>query len=243
METQKITYKLTDTGHWLARCDHSTNVIELNKREFFKLSPMYREYVWIHECVHLLYNVYDEAECNRIADEVFLSWSKSDDDRAARVKFIASSNDNEKSHWITALISSAVSIGTMVTSSIVARRNSGYYSLSESDRMIFVDTLLSEAFQASLLTNAQSAKDIFWAKMQPNIARNSEQSYEAWVSKNSFCNDYVSKYEQQYGFGFYDITPINEKAHPQYKKTVRIIGGVVILFAVVILALVLKKNK
>lgn len=92
MEAQ-IKYKFADIGHWLARCDHSTNIIELNRVEFPKLSPLYRDYVWIHECVHLLYNVYDETECNSITDQIFLQRSVSESDRANRLKFIKASNE------------------------------------------------------------------------------------------------------------------------------------------------------
>lgn len=91
MEAQ-VKYRFADIGHWLARCDHSTNVIELHSVEYPKLSPLYRDYVWIHECVHLLYNVYDEAECNRITDEIFVQRATSERDRKERERFIQASN-------------------------------------------------------------------------------------------------------------------------------------------------------
>ena len=90
MEKTKITYRFADTGRWLARCDHSSNVIELNEREFARLSPLYQDYVWIHECVHLLMDVYDETRCNSITDEVFLL--RATDDLAERRSFIERSN-------------------------------------------------------------------------------------------------------------------------------------------------------
>lgn len=89
----KINYRFTDTGHWLARCDHSKDVIELNSVEFGKLSPLYQDYVWVHECIHLLRDIYDESECNRITDEVFLRRATSED-RNARVEFVKVSNSN-----------------------------------------------------------------------------------------------------------------------------------------------------
>lgn len=91
MATQ-IKYKFADIGHWLARCNHSTDTIELNATEFKKLSPLYKDYVWIHECVHLLYDVYDETACNEITDEIFLLRSSSPEDRKARQIFIRRSN-------------------------------------------------------------------------------------------------------------------------------------------------------
>lgn len=94
MEKEKITYQYADTGHWLARCNHQSNVIELNAREFGSLSPLMKDYVWVHECVHLLTDVSDEAECNRLADEIFISRATSDKDKAARMNFIKSANDH-----------------------------------------------------------------------------------------------------------------------------------------------------
>lgn len=88
----QIKYRFADIGHWLARCNHSTDEIELNAIEFDKLSPLYKDYVWVHECVHLLYDVYDEAACNDIADSIFLSRSSSPEDRKARQIFIERSN-------------------------------------------------------------------------------------------------------------------------------------------------------
>ena len=91
MEAQ-IRYRYADIGHWLARCDHSTGIIELNRTEFPKLSPLYKDYVWLHECVHLLYNVYDEAKCNEITDMLFLQRACSRSDYRARQRFIERSN-------------------------------------------------------------------------------------------------------------------------------------------------------
>lgn len=249
MDEKQITYRFVDTGHWLARCDHSSNTIELNRREFFKLSPMYREYVWIHECVHLLYNVYDEAECNLLTDKIFLSKAKSEKDRVERVRFIARSNDFQKSNLVISgtamligtLVASVLGAGTKMGMAALNKRNSGYYSLSEGDQGVLVDSLLSESFEESLYTDTQSARDIFWSKMQPYIARKKEQSYAGWYSNNStVIAPLIVKYEQQYGFGFADITPIRVKSvHPD-KKT---IGAVAVVLAVIVLVVVLTKTK
>lgn len=93
MESQEITYRFSDTGHWLARCNHHTNVIELNAREWDSLSPMMKDYVWVHECVHLLTDVHDEAECNRLSDEIFISRAKSKRELAKRTDFVNAAND------------------------------------------------------------------------------------------------------------------------------------------------------
>ena len=93
MEAQKITYQYADTGHWLARCNHATGVIELNSREFNSLSPLMRDYIWVHECVHLLSKERSESETNRMSDEFFVSRARNGRDRKRRLDFVAAAND------------------------------------------------------------------------------------------------------------------------------------------------------
>lgn len=93
MENEKITYQFADTGHWLARCNHQNNVVELNAREYASLSPMMRDYIWVHECVHLIAGVRSEADCNRLSDEIFISRAKSKRELAERSDFVAAAND------------------------------------------------------------------------------------------------------------------------------------------------------
>lgn len=93
MEAQKITYQYADTGHWLARCNHATGVIELNSREFNSLSPLMRDYIWVHECVHLLSKERSESETNRMSDEIFVSRARNARDRKRRLDFVAAAND------------------------------------------------------------------------------------------------------------------------------------------------------
>lgn len=92
MEKTQITYRFTDIGHWIARCNHDTDVIEINGDEFRKLSPLFQDYVWIHEHVHLLVDEYNEAKCNKMTDEIFISRASSQEDLAQRKKFIERSN-------------------------------------------------------------------------------------------------------------------------------------------------------
>lgn len=92
MEAQKITYHYADIGHWLARCDHQNRVIELNAREYRSLSPMMKDYIWIHEYVHLLTGTRSEAECNRITDDIFVSRARNDRDRLLRQEFVQAAN-------------------------------------------------------------------------------------------------------------------------------------------------------
>lgn len=90
---EKITYQFAETGHWLARCNHNTNVVELNAREYASLSPMMKDYVWVHECVHLLAGVRSEADCNRLSDEIFISRARNKRELAERTDFVAAAND------------------------------------------------------------------------------------------------------------------------------------------------------
>lgn len=93
MENQKITYQFAEIGHWLARCNHQTKVIELNAREFNSLSPLMKDYIWVHECVHLLSEVRNESETNRISDEIFISRAANAQDRKRRLDFVTAAND------------------------------------------------------------------------------------------------------------------------------------------------------
>lgn len=207
---------------------------------------MYREYVWIHECVHLIYDVYDEAECNRITDEIFLSRFKSDKDRLERIKFIARSNDTAKSNivisgtalLIGSLVTAALGAGTKIGMSALGKRNSGYYTLADGEKAILVEEMLSESFTESLCTDKRSAKDIFWSKMQPYVARKNEQTYAGWYSNNSaLMRPLISKYESLYGFGFCDITPVVS----QDKNKVNA-GIVAVVVSFVVLALAIYNN-
>ena len=94
MESQKITYQFANIGHWLARCNHQTNVIELNANEWDSLSPLMKDYVWVHECVHLLSGETSEKDVNVMSDEIFVSRARSERDRKRRQAFVASANDH-----------------------------------------------------------------------------------------------------------------------------------------------------
>ena len=118
MEKQKITYQYADIGHWLARCNHQTNVIELNANEWDSLSPLMKDYIWVHECVHLLTDITDEQACNSISDAIFLSRSRNARDRQQRLDFVTAANDQsftrvtspttDKAPWLLAALVIAV---------------------------------------------------------------------------------------------------------------------------------------
>ena len=255
MEKKKITYKYVNTGHWMARCDHSTNVIELNKREFFRLSPYYQEYIWIHEHVHLLCDEYDENECNNITDKIFVSRAKNDRDKARRLGFLMASADmsDTKSNIaveaglaIASLVLSVLTTAGSTAGSIIGRRNSGYYAMSEADREIYVDELLAESYKESLLTDKYSARDIFWGKLSPYIARKKENTFTAWANKNPFVWSLIDSYSTQYRVNFDEVYPKQPEKHPDYQKVQNILdvaGSVALSLAVLMLLIVLYKTK
>ena len=114
MEDQKIKYQFASMGHWLARCNHQTHVIELNANEWDRLSPLMKDYVWIHECVHLLADETSESDTNAMSDEIFISRARSERDRKRRVAFVAAANDQsftrvtspttDKAPWLLAAL-------------------------------------------------------------------------------------------------------------------------------------------
>ena len=111
---EKIKYQFANMGHWLARCNHQTNVIELNANEWDRLSPLMKDYVWIHECVHLLADETSESDTNAMSDEIFISRARSERDRKRRVAFVAAANDQsftrvtspttDKAPWLLAAL-------------------------------------------------------------------------------------------------------------------------------------------
>lgn len=92
MEGKEIKYRYRNIGRWLARCNHDTWVIELNRKEFHKLSPVFQDFIWVHEHVHLLMGVRNEAECDKTTNDLFLLRSKSLDDLKERQDFINQSS-------------------------------------------------------------------------------------------------------------------------------------------------------
>ena len=53
-----------------------------------------KDYVWVHECVHLLSEVRNESETNRISDEIFISRAANAQDRKRREEFVEAANDH-----------------------------------------------------------------------------------------------------------------------------------------------------
>ena len=132
MEVKQIHSKFTDTGHWLARCNHDTGLIELNKRDFPRVSPMMQDYIWVHEYVHLLYDIHDENQTNAIADKIFISRAKNDSEKEQREAFVRNSSGMAMSGIavtaIVGLVTTAVSLGIKAYTIFgKAKEGTGYY--------------------------------------------------------------------------------------------------------------------
>ena len=240
METKEIKYQFTDTGHWLARCNHQTNVIELNRREFPRLSPMMRDYVWCHEYAHLLYDVYDENECNRIADAIFLSRATTPEEKRRRREFIANSEGSVYSGIAVTTIltaaSLAVDLGIKAYKIFNTAKDTGYYSLTATERGELLTGLIDASFKEAS-SGGKSAKQIFWGYISqcPGV----ESGYDAFISnpENYQARSYIAKCAAKYGFGFDTVLPVDWLAKPW----VRI--GLVALAVLVLAIVIIKKYR
>lgn len=232
--------KYADIGHWLARCNHDTGLIELNRRDFPRLSAMMRDYVWVHEYVHLLYDVYNEDQCNAIADRIFVNRAKTANERIERVNFVnASAGQAISGIAVTAIISI---VGTVVGLGVKgyqlyqkAKDNTGYYGLSSGDRYLLAKGLIKASFEAAP-KYGMSPKELFWG-LQSQCA-GVETSYEAWLSNNDFANGLIAEFEDAYGRQF-DVAIQPSLWSNKYIKTLAII---LVLVAVVLVAMKLLKK-
>lgn len=241
MEAVKIHSRYADTGHWLARCNHDTGLIELNRRNFPRLDALMQDYIWVHEYVHLLYDVYDEAECNAIADKIFIDRAKNADDKAAREAFVRDSKgaDAMSGIAVTAIVglaTTAISLGVKGYQLWKKSQDSaGYYGLPEGERYLLAKELMKAAFEGAPDTGL-SAKDIFWGLMS-QIAGDAD--YDAWRAKNSFANGLVADYEKAYGRSF---TAKNTAAGLWSKPIVKItVVALAVMAAVLVARKLLKK--
>ena len=241
MVNRKITYKFTDTGHWLARCDHRSNVIELNRREYPRLTPMMRDYVWVHENVHLLGDVYDEDECNRLTDRIFISRAASPSEKRRREEFVRNSEGVASGSGIAfstvmVALDAALTLGTKVYSLFQEAEDNGYYSLDQRKRRELLVGVIDASFRAAS-EGGQSAKQIFWSYVSqwPGV----EGSCDGFLgnSSNYIARSQIAKYEAQYGFKFDQVLPVDLLAKPIVKY------ALIALAVVVVVLLLVKKVK
>lgn len=243
MEIAKIHSKYTDTGHWMARSNHDTGLIELNRRDFPHLSPMTQDYIWVHEWVHLVYDIYDEAQCNEIADKIFVSRAKTDAERREREEFVKDSYGTPYSSGIA--VTAIVGIATTVISLGVkayqvfgqAKEGSGYYGLSSGDRYLLVKDLVNGAFAAAVEQGGVSPQAVFWAHMSQ--CSGVESDYSSWLANNGFAKGVISQAEAAYGRSFDKVVPVRFWSKPVVKYSLIALA----VIAAVLVFVKLRKTK
>ena len=212
---QKITIReAADLGPVLARADHQDNVIEVNAKAFYQLPPLVQEFILCHEVCHLKHNEWDEARTNQLAAELFLQRAKNDDDREARQRFLSYiDGQGGYSNWVAAVVSAAVSLGTMIYG-IVANRNAMWYSWDDASKQANLNTMLKYAFEQSRRSSSKSAADFFWEQMRSYTNKDDSLDQFLGRSANEWVQPVITKYEQSYGFGFREVTPVDLTAYP-----------------------------
>ncbi|MCQ2318485.1 MAG: hypothetical protein MJZ90_06155 [Bacteroidales bacterium] len=236
MEAGRIKVVWSDTGHWVARCSHESGVIELNRTEFPRLSPMMRDYVFVHEYVHLLCDEFDENRCNLITDEVFIRRGRSGADRRRRRDFVNRSNSDgpETDHLepfliVSAAVSAAAGIASTLVNVFRDPPKTGYYAMKKSERMKLVREFVDKAFQASLNTGDRSARDIFWEYMSQ--CGTGDANYTKWLVRNSFITRYIKEGEAKYGVGFGEVKGVDYTRYSTIKiaMALALVGAAILI--------------
>lgn len=209
-----IIIREADLGPVIARTDHRDGAIEVNRQVFYKLPPLMQEFVLCHEMVHLRYGVRDEADTNALAAQIFMERAQSPDDADDRQVFLSYLHDTGHDNFdFVGLGLGLFSLGTTVAG-IIKNRNAGWYSWSDAERTTNLKAMLANAFEKSRRSKTLPASAFFWQEMQQYT--NKDKSLEKFLSRsgNSWVSAYIASYESKYGFGFYDVTPIDWLALP-----------------------------
>lgn len=237
MEAKTIRYKFADTGHWLARSNHQTGVIELNRRDYPRLSPMMRDYVWVHEYVHLMCDVYDEDECNRITDDIFIGRAQTSRERSIRRQFVGQSagfaTQGFDPFTAAAAVVSAVQLGFQIAALFEEAKGVGYYELSHNKRAELVNGLVETSFQEAS-KGGVSAQTVYWSFITQlgGIGSN----WENFWDKDRETRQAFTLAEAKYGFAKETVLP---------KKWIRqpvVLIGIAVLLVTVVLLIILKKK-
>lgn len=236
-QKEEIKIREADLGPVIARADHWDGAIEVNKDIFYGLPPMVQEFVLCHEVCHLKHNEYDEGRTNALASELFMSRAADQADREDRARFL-SFMDTECGGYsnldpvsITGIITSALSLGLNIYGKIKSS-NTGWYSWSTDVKESNLKTMLKTAFEQSRRTNKNSASEFFWAQLSQYDFKDADLAKFLSRSDNSWVNDKIREYEDTYGFGFYEVTPIDWKAFPLLVAAIGIVIGIAVYFIV-----------
>ncbi len=235
MEEKVIIREQDDLGPVIARTDHQDGAIEVNRRIFYQLPPMVQEFVLCHEICHLKYGERDEAKTNALAARVFLNRASGEKDLENRRRFLAYMEGQDTSNLaITAILgaaSAAIGLGTSIWG-IIKSRNAGWYSWDTATQRYNLEVMLKQAFEESRKSAQKSASIFFWETLYHYT--NKDDSLEKFLNRsaNAWVKDYISKYEKKYGFGFYEVTPIDWMAFAVVKIGLGALVGVAVALAV-----------
>lgn len=224
-----------DLGPVIARADHRDGAIEVNKKIFYRLPPMVQEFVLCHEICHLKYKEWDEAETNRLAAEVFLQRASNEKDLEERRRFLSYMEGKDTSNiGVTAIISIIGGVWSLGASvyGIIKSRNAGWYSWDSATQRSNLDVMLKQAFEESRKSSQKSAADFFWEVLYNYT--NKDGSLEKFLNRsgNAWVKDYIARYEKKYGFGFYEVTPIDWMAFTAVKVAVGVLIGAAVALIV-----------
>ena len=228
-QQEKIVIREAELGPVIARADHQDGAIEVNKEIFYKLPPMAQEFVLCHEVCHLKYDEWDEARTNSLAAKLFVDRAKTDAERKDREEFVSYLDGNggySNFAWF-ALIPSVISLGTTVYG-IIKNRNAGWYSWDRTTKESNLKVMLTQAFEESRKSGKTSASEFFWQQMYNYTNKDGDLEKFLGRSDNSWVPAYIKKYEQKYGFGFYEVTPIDITAFPLAMLAIGIVVGWVV---------------
>lgn len=224
-----------DLGPVIARADHRDGAVEVNKQIFYKLPSMVQEFVLCHEICHLRYDEWDEAETNRLASEVFLKRASDAKDLEQRRRFLSYMEGKDTSNFTVAAVIGVVSavwgLGTSIYG-VVKARNAGWYSWDTATQRSNLEVMLKQSFEESRKSSQRSAAEFFWETLYQYT--NKDDSLEKFLkrSSNSWVETYIARYEKKYGFGFYEVTPIDWMAFPAMKVALGALIGVAVALVV-----------
>lgn len=224
-QKKEIVIRDADLGPVIARTDHLDGAIEVNREIFYRVPPMVQEYVLCHEVCHLQYGEHDEARTNALAAKLFLDRASTASDLEKRKEFVSfmSAQDYSNFAWTT-LISSLIGLGTTIFG-VVRNRNAGWYSWDSASQRSNVETMLVSAFEQSRRSGSESAAYFFWQQM--SAYTNKDDSLEEFLNRsdNAWVYAEISRYEQKYGFGFREVTPIDLTAYPLAMLAIGLLVG------------------
>lgn len=214
-ENKKIGIREADLGPVIARADHKDGAIEINSKIFYKLPPLVKEFVLCHEVCHLKYAEWDEARTNMLAAKLFLDRSNGEDDLRKRKDFLSyiDSNGGYSNFAWWSIVPAALDLGYSIYG-IIRDQGAGWYSWTDGIKTENLKVMLTTAFEQSRRSGTYPASHYFW--LQISNYTNKDADVEDFLNRsgNTWVKQWIERYEDKYGFGFYEVTPIDITAYP-----------------------------